>query len=53
MMNRKPVQVFDKQGRKVAEVSASATSIGASKVAGFPVQFGKVGSMYGWVPSQR
>lgn len=48
-MTKRTVPVFTKDGKKIGEVSQSATSIGASKVAGAQVEFSGRFGTYGWV----
>ena len=45
----KPVLVLDKDGNKLGEVSQSATSIGASKIAGGSVEYSRRFGSYAWV----
>jgi len=49
-MNQKRVPVVSKDGKQLGDVAASATSIGASKVAhNAPVQFSNRFGFYAWV----
>jgi hypothetical protein len=49
----KTVPVLDARGNVLGRVSQSATSIGASKVAGFDVEFSCKDGRPAWVPSTK
>jgi hypothetical protein len=45
------VNVFDRNGKCIGDVSQYATSIGASKLTGYPMKSQRVGHYYAWVPA--
>lgn len=51
-VKRPDVQVIDRTGRVLGAVSAQATSIAASRIAGAPCQFAHVGGAWVWRSSR-
>lgn len=49
MVRSKKVPVYSQDGAVIGEVSQSATSIGAAKLAGKQVQFTTRFKPYGWI----
>jgi hypothetical protein len=46
----KKIPVIGMDGKQAGEVSANATSLGASKITGVPMQFSNSGGNPSWVP---
>lgn len=52
-MTRAPVRVLDHAGREVGTVAATATSIGAAKLAKAPCDYRRVNGVYVWQAKQE
>jgi len=48
-MTNKPIPVCDKQGNVLGHVATSATSVGASKIAGGPCEYSLRFGFHAWV----
>ena len=47
----KSVPVFSFEGKKLFEISISAPASLVAKRAGWPVQYGQIGGVWGWKPA--